>query len=63
MTGPWAAMKETIDFVREVGALEGFPIHDELLNDRGRGPHLPDGVVDMTGTRLTRSRGGTTHEF
>src|SRR5207249_3359144 len=34
--GPWAAMKETIDFVRTVGALEGFLIHDELLSDRGR---------------------------
>jgi hypothetical protein len=35
--GPWAAMKETIDFVRAVGALEGFLIHDELLSDSGRG--------------------------
>ncbi len=34
--GPWGAMKETVDFVRAVGALEGFPIHDELLSDRGR---------------------------
>ena len=62
MMGPWAAMKETIDFVREVGALEGFPIHDELLNDRGRGL-IYGRVVDMTGTRLTDLRGGTTHEF
>ncbi|MDN5804342.1 MAG: MBL fold metallo-hydrolase [Microlunatus sp.] len=60
--GPWAAMKETVDFVREVGALEGFPIHDELLNDRGRA--LVFGRVnEMTGTRLTDLRGGTTHEF
>ena len=62
MMGPWAAMKETIDFVREVGALEGFPIHDELLNDRGRG--LIYGRVEaMTSTRMTNLRGGTTHEF
>ena len=62
MMGPWAAMKETIDFVREVGALEGFPIHDELLNDRGRG--LIYGRVDaMTSTRMTDLRGGSTHEF
>lgn len=33
--GPWAAMKETIDFVRAVGAPDGFPIHDGLLNERG----------------------------
>jgi L-ascorbate metabolism protein UlaG (beta-lactamase superfamily) len=62
MMGPWAAMKETIDFVREVGALEGFPIHDGLLNERGRGL-IYGRVVDMTGTRMTDLCGGTTHEF
>lgn len=60
--GPWAAMKETIDFVRAVGALEGFPIHDGLLNERGRGL-IYDRVADMTGTRMTDLRTGTTHEF
>lgn len=60
--GPWAALKETIDFVRAVGALEGFPIHDELLNDRGRG--LVSGRVDaMTSTRVIDLRGGATHQF
>ncbi|HEU5486441.1 MAG TPA: MBL fold metallo-hydrolase [Microlunatus sp.] len=62
MMGPWAAMKETIDFVRAVGALEGFPIHDGLLNERGRGL-IYGRVVDMTGTRMTDLRVGTTHEF
>ncbi len=33
--GPWAAMKETIDFVRAVDAPQGFPIHDGLLHERG----------------------------
>lgn len=33
--GPWAAMKETIDFVREVGAPQGFLIHEGLLGPRG----------------------------
>lgn len=60
--GPWAAMKETVDFVRAVGALEGFPIHDELLNDRGRSLVFQR-VNDMTGTRLTDLGGGSTHEF
>lgn len=60
--GPWAALKETLDFVRAVGALEGFPIHDELLSDRGRG--LVSGRLDaMTGTRVVDLRGGATHEF
>ena len=60
--GPWAAMKETIDFVRAVGALEGFPIHDELLSDRGRTLVL-NRLNEMTNTRLVNLRGGTTHEF
>ena len=60
--GPWAAMKETIDFVRAVGALEGFGIHDELLNDRGRA--LIGGRVDaMTSTRMVDLRGGASHRF
>ena len=33
--GPWAAMKETIDFARAVSAPQGFPIHDGLLAERG----------------------------
>lgn len=33
--GPWAAMKETIDFVRAVGAPRGFLIHEGLLGPRG----------------------------
>jgi L-ascorbate metabolism protein UlaG (beta-lactamase superfamily) len=60
--GPWAAMKETIDFVRAVGALEGFPIHDELLSDAGRALVLTR-INEMTSTRLLNLRGGVTHEF
>jgi L-ascorbate metabolism protein UlaG (beta-lactamase superfamily) len=60
--GPWAAMKETIDFVRTVGALEGFLIHDELLSDRGR-TLVFNRINEMTDTRLIDLRGGTTHEF
>ncbi|MCL1907366.1 MAG: MBL fold metallo-hydrolase [Propionibacteriaceae bacterium] len=32
---PWCAMKETIEFVREVDAPQGFLIHDGLINERG----------------------------
>ncbi len=60
--GPWAAMKETIDFVRAVGALEGFPIHGELLNDRGRDLVISR-IDELTSTRLIDLRGGATHEF
>ena len=60
--GPWGALKETVDFVRAVGALEGFGIHDELLNDRGRA--LVSGRLDaMTSTRMVDLRGGTSHRF
>ena len=60
--GPWAAMKETVDFVRAVGALEGFPIHDGLLNERGFGLVLRR-VDEMTGTKLVDLRSGTAHQF
>ena len=60
--GPWAAMKETVDFVRAVGALEGFPIHDELLSERGV-KLVFNRVNEMTGTRLVDLRGGSAHEF
>jgi len=33
--GPWAAMKETIDFVRAVNAPDGFLVHEGLLGPRG----------------------------
>jgi L-ascorbate metabolism protein UlaG (beta-lactamase superfamily) len=59
---PWAAMKETIDFVRAVGALEGFPIHDELLSDPGRNL-IFNRLNELTTTRVIDLRDGTTHEF
>jgi len=60
--GPWAAAKETIDFVRAVGALEGFPIHDELLSDRGRAL-ISGRLRAMTTTRMVDLRGGAGHAF
>jgi L-ascorbate metabolism protein UlaG (beta-lactamase superfamily) len=62
MYGPWAAMKETIDFVRAVGALEGFPIHEALLNDRGRNL-VKSRIDELTSMRLIDLQAGTTHEF
>lgn len=60
--GPWAAMKETVDFVRAVGALEAFPVHEGLLNERGFGLVL-NRVKEMTGTRLMDLRSATPHRF
>ena len=59
---PWAAMKETVDFVRAVGAMEGFPIHDELLSDRGRNLIFAR-LNELTTTRVLDLRGGVAHEF
>jgi L-ascorbate metabolism protein UlaG (beta-lactamase superfamily) len=60
--GPWAAAKETVDFVRAVGALEGFPIHDRLLSERGL-KLIFTRVNEMTGTRLVDLRSGDPHQF
>lgn len=51
--GPWAAMAETIDFVRAVGAQQGFLIHDGLLSDRGRNL-IAGRVPELTVTSLVR---------
>lgn len=60
--GPWAALKETVDFVRAVGALEGFAIHDELLNARGKAL-VTSRINEMTSTRLVDLSSGSTHQF
>ena len=49
--GPWAALKETIDFVRAVGAPQGFLIHEGLLNARGRGL-IGSRIPELTVTTL-----------
>jgi L-ascorbate metabolism protein UlaG (beta-lactamase superfamily) len=57
-SGPWAALKETADFLRAVGAGRWFPIHDGLLSPAGRGVYLrlldglaPEGssMLDLAG--------------
>ena len=40
LNAPWSAFKETVDFVRAVAPRVAFPIHDGLLNDRGRALYL-----------------------
>jgi L-ascorbate metabolism protein UlaG (beta-lactamase superfamily) len=53
--GPWAAMKETVDFVRDVGAPLGFPIHDGLLSERGWNLVFSR-INEMTSTALSDLR-------
>ncbi|MCE1174941.1 MAG: MBL fold metallo-hydrolase [Propionibacteriales bacterium] len=54
--GPWAAMKETVDFVRDVGAPQGFCIHEGLLNERGWALAF-NRINEITVTRLVDLRG------
>lgn len=57
MMGPWAAMKEHIDFLRALGAPEGFGIHEGLLSERGW--NLAQGrYSEMTPTTVHDLRGG-----
>lgn len=41
VNAPWAKIAETIAFVRRIAPQRVVPIHDGLLNDRGRGIYLP----------------------
>ena len=36
LSAPWQAVKETVEFVRAVGAPTAFPIHDAILSTTGR---------------------------
>lgn len=56
--GPWAALKEHIDFARQVAAPRGFLIHEALLSDRGWGL-MSNRLGEMTPTELTDLRDGT----
>lgn len=61
--GPWAALKEHVEFVRALDVpTRSIPIHDELLADRGR-DLLGRMIEDLTGTKITTLRGGAAEDF
>lgn len=61
--GPWAAMKEHVEFVRALDVPKhSIPIHDELLSDRGR-DLLCRQIGDLSGTKIVSLREGLTREF
>lgn len=60
--GPWAALKEHIDFARTVGAPLGFPIHDGLLNERGWNLAV-NRIGEMSDLRLHDLRNQQPHSF
>jgi L-ascorbate metabolism protein UlaG (beta-lactamase superfamily) len=64
VNAPWAKVSETIGFVRRIAPGHIVPIHDGLLNDRGRNLYLgqvaehgADGGVEVLDLR---DRGRTT---
>ncbi len=59
---PWAALKETIDFARAVGAGQAFPIHEQLLKDAAVGMVIGR-VQDMSDTEVVDLRDGEPHTF
>ncbi len=60
---PWSAMKEQVEFVRALGNPRwSIPIHDELLNDRGRELFTRQ-IGNLTGTEIISLRGGSSRDF
>ena len=51
LSAPWAAVKETIEFVRAVGAPTAVPIHDGMLRDFARPVYLRH-VENLGGSRV-----------
>jgi L-ascorbate metabolism protein UlaG (beta-lactamase superfamily) len=63
LSAPWAALRETVDFLRSVAPAVAFPIHDATLSTIGRGLYLrnlsalaPEGtqVRDLAGAGAVR---------
>lgn len=55
VNAPWCAMKETVDFVRRIGAPVMTPIHDALLSEVGRELYLRQ-IGDLGGRGLDEFR-------
>lgn len=53
INAPWCAMKETVEFVRRIASARFVPIHDGLLQPRGRNLYLTQiGNLAGEGTRV-----------
>lgn len=59
VSAPWCAAKETIDFVRAVGAPQSVAIHDKTLSAGGRGIYLGH-IERLGGTELIQPHDGQT---
>ena len=61
LNAPWAAFKETVEFVRAVAPRVAFPIHDGLLNDRGRALYLRQ-LIALGQTEVLDLAGADAHD-
>ena len=53
VSAPWAASRETVDFLRAVRPRVAVPVHDALLSAAGRAVYLRNvGSLAPEGTRL-----------
>src|SRR5262249_4661058 len=61
LSAPWAALKETVEFVRAVHPRTAVPIHDALLSATGRALYLrvTGGLTDGTEIRDLADAGRT----
>jgi L-ascorbate metabolism protein UlaG (beta-lactamase superfamily) len=62
LNAPWSAFKETVAFVRAVAPRVAFPIHDGLLNDRGRALYLRQ-LTALGQTDVRDLAGGAGHDL
>lgn len=63
LMGPWAALREHVEFLRELGVPRvNIPIHDELLSDQGRAVFTRM-IGTLTGAEFTWLRGGKSEAF
>jgi L-ascorbate metabolism protein UlaG (beta-lactamase superfamily) len=62
LNAPWSAFKETVDFVRAVAPRVAFPIHDGLLNERGRELYLRQ-LTALGEAEVRDLGGGEEHEL
>jgi len=64
LTAPWAALKETVEFVRAIAPRVAVPIHDGLVNATGRGAYLRNlGALAPDRTELRDLTGAGTVAF
>jgi L-ascorbate metabolism protein UlaG (beta-lactamase superfamily) len=64
LNAPWARSREMTAFLRRLAAPHAIPVHDALLNDRGRTLYLTQaGTLGSRDTRIHDLAGGAPEDF